>query len=218
MSNNVIKRSLAGVIATLNSTVSSLSTKIVSGKFKIINATTDTSGHNLNTIYDGQETVSIAFIEGQHEQNAPYNGTIHYVLSFKASTNYGLQFCVVQSNPPRMYMRRLHNGAWQDWYAFTGDAGKAVISARWTANYTVGANTYKGITTADFDASIPSGYTPFSVMEVSSGANNVAFRQVNVPNLSSSTGTVVVVRNLSSSEVTANATLKVGFIKSDLIS
>ncbi len=191
-----------------------LDSQFRSGKFKIIDARANTE--SLNTIFTGQESASVAIIEGQNEGNAPVTGTYHYVLSFKVSGTYGLQYAMVQSDPPQMYMRRLHNGTWGSWSAFLPDAGKAVISQRYTCNYAISANTYKNLSADDFGITTPSGYTPFSLIEVSSGSNAVCFRAANV----SSTGTsaVIVLRNVTSTAVdSANATIKIGYIRNELL-
>ena len=84
----------------------------------------------------------------------------------------------------------------------------------YVANYTINASSHLIMTANDFGASTPTGYKPISFASVTTGNNNVVIRAF----MSQATGTdtMLVLRNLSTSSQTANATVRIDYCKNVL--
>lgn len=97
---------------TVTGALSTLNGKVVSGIIKTLDAYTES--YNLNTIYSNQENNTIAIINGQSEQNIPSatSNTIHFVLSFRRTGNYGYQYLFGSSH---IFFRSINGASWNNW-------------------------------------------------------------------------------------------------------
>lgn len=82
----------------------------------------------------------------------------------------------------------------------------------YTVSYTTGGNASISITADDFGATTPSGYSPIGITDFASQSVNVVVR--GIYGKASGTNTMMSLRNLSSSSVTATAYITILYIKS----
>lgn len=82
----------------------------------------------------------------------------------------------------------------------------------YTVSYTVGGNASASITADDFNAMIPSGYTPIGIADFASQNVNVVVR--GIYGRATGTSTMMALRNITSTSVTATAYISIIYIKS----
>jgi hypothetical protein len=88
-----------------------------------------------------------------------------------------------------------------------------IVLRTFSCDYTVNANSYTRLTATDFEMDTPTGYTILAMYSFTSGNNNVFLSQF-VPR-DAGTDSVLIVRNISSSNVSAKAYIRLVYIKSD---
>lgn len=92
-----------------------------------------------------------------------------------------------------------------------GKLSQLVLWKNYTRQYTVNANASLNITAAQFGFSVPTGYATLAPIVFSTGSPNV-YPQGVYCNVTGSTAAMVV-KNTSSSSVTATATLRIAYIR-----
>lgn len=81
----------------------------------------------------------------------------------------------------------------------------------YTVSYTVGGNASASITADDFNALTPSGYTPIGIADFASQNVNVVIR--GIYGRATGTSTMMALRNITSTSVTATAYISIIYIK-----
>lgn len=95
----------------LSGDIADIQSAITSGVFPALGATS--ANDDLNTIYSGQASRTVAFVIGQSEQNrATQDANIHFVLSVNHNANYGYQY---EFNDTHIYYRKMSGGNWSTW-------------------------------------------------------------------------------------------------------
>lgn len=85
----------------------------------------------------------------------------------------------------------------------------------YTASYTAGGNASVSLTADDFGATAPTGYTPIAITDFATQSVNIAIRGVYAK--ATGTGTMMSMRNITSSSVTATAYITIMYTKSILL-
>lgn len=82
----------------------------------------------------------------------------------------------------------------------------------YTASYTVGGNASGTITANDFNATIPSGYTPIGISDFATQSTSVVVR--GIYGRATGNNTMMAIRNETTTSVTATAYVTIMYIKS----
>lgn len=97
--------------------------------------------------------------------------------------------------------------------AYLGDS--LIKTVNYSCEYTLSANGSISLTGTDFNKTTPSGYAPFALRMYQTGNPNVYMRGMSVS--ATGTGTVMALKNTSSSTQTGTASIGVAYIKSGVI-
>lgn len=87
-----------------------------------------------------------------------------------------------------------------------------IVTRTYTASYTAGGNASVALTANDFNAATPSGYTPIGISDFASQNVNITVR--GVYGRATGTASMMVMRNVTSTSVTATAYVTIVYIKS----
>lgn len=151
--------------------------------------------------------------------NTPTENSGYSLKVFNHYTDKPFQLAIAQT----VIYWRYKGSTWSSWYIFasrtwvesnTASALNNIFKAvTYTYQYTVPANGTLSITADNFGYSYPEGYTPIGVIYATSGDS--PYVGVDMFRASTTSGTIMVVRNHTSTARTYTASICVTFAKSD---
>ena len=151
--------------------------------------------------------------------NIPSDVTTGFILIVEEGTaaNYIRQKIYPNVNLLRYYERLNSGGTWGEWYQFVGSTNKPFIMKTYSYQYTLAAGASGGLTTSNFGITGMDGYAGLILRYWITGSENVVAYSANeTSNTSGNNQIVLRVKNISSSSVTATASITMLFVSSNL--